>query len=135
MSRTNEATDTDLKVVERLQQLGRKRGDTLLYQQEYTLSPNQQKIFDGRKRIKPNIILTDINGNIMAIFENKFDNEKKALTKLLIFYVCSHDRTIFYDTECKGLEYGEFRPATDFITLKDLLVAIRQDKIRHLNVR
>jgi len=40
MPRTNEATDTDLKVIERLQQLGWKRGDTLLYQQEYALSIN-----------------------------------------------------------------------------------------------
>ena len=41
MQRTNEATDTDLKVIERLtQQLGWKRGDILLYQQEYALSLN-----------------------------------------------------------------------------------------------
>jgi len=40
MPKTNEATDTDLKVVERLQQLGWKRGDTLIYQQEYALSIN-----------------------------------------------------------------------------------------------
>lgn len=38
MPKTNEATDTDLKVIERLQQIGwlkaciEKRGDTLLYQ-------------------------------------------------------------------------------------------------------
>jgi len=49
MPRTNGATDTDLKVidavrkffsngVERLMQIGWKRGDTLLYQQEYVLS-------------------------------------------------------------------------------------------------
>lgn len=37
MPKINEATDTDLKVIERLQQLGWKRGDTLLYQQEYAL--------------------------------------------------------------------------------------------------
>jgi len=35
---TNKATDTDLKVIERLQQAGWKRGDTLFYQQEYALS-------------------------------------------------------------------------------------------------
>jgi hypothetical protein len=39
MPRINEATDTDLKVIERLQQLGWKRGDTLLYQQEYAQLP------------------------------------------------------------------------------------------------
>jgi len=31
---------TDLKVIEKLQQLGWKRGDTLFYQQEYTVSIN-----------------------------------------------------------------------------------------------
>lgn len=39
MPRVNEATDTDLKV-KRLQQLGWKRGDTLFYQQEYALNPD-----------------------------------------------------------------------------------------------
>ena len=39
MPKTNDATDTDLKVIERLQQLGWKRDVTLLYQQEYALSP------------------------------------------------------------------------------------------------
>lgn len=34
MPRINEATDTDLKVVEELNRLGWKRGDTLLYQHE-----------------------------------------------------------------------------------------------------
>ncbi len=39
MPRSNEATDTDLKIIERLtQHLGWKRGDTLLYQQEFALS-------------------------------------------------------------------------------------------------
>ena len=60
MPRTNEATDTDLKVidpvrkffsngVERLMQIGWKRGDTLLYQQEYALRPEHQKMFDDKK--------------------------------------------------------------------------------------
>ncbi|MDP2683342.1 MAG: hypothetical protein Q8P28_11215 [Deltaproteobacteria bacterium] len=40
MPKINEAADIDFKVIERLQQLGWKRGDTLLYQQEYTLSLN-----------------------------------------------------------------------------------------------
>ncbi len=56
MPRTNEATDTDLKVIEMLHELGWKRGDTLLYQREYALSPEHQKMFDGRKSIK-NIII------------------------------------------------------------------------------
>ena len=40
MPRINEATSADLKVIERLQQLGWTRGDTLFYQQEYALSIN-----------------------------------------------------------------------------------------------
>ena len=52
MPRINEATDTDLKVIERLQQLGWKRGDTLLYQQGFALSPDQQKVFNGRYCLK-----------------------------------------------------------------------------------
>lgn len=50
MPRVNEATDTDLKVIERLHQLGWKPGDTLLYQQEYAPSPEQRMMFDCRKR-------------------------------------------------------------------------------------
>lgn len=86
MPRINEATDTDLKVIERLQQLGWKRGDTFLYQREYALSPGHQKMFDGKKSIKPDITLTDIHGNILAVIENKFEDEKKALAKLRILY-------------------------------------------------
>ena len=86
MPKINEATDTDLMVIERLQQLGWKPGDTLLYQQEYSLTPEQQKVFEGKKSIKPDIILTDFSGNILAVFENKFEDEKKALTKLRTLY-------------------------------------------------
>ncbi len=35
MPRINEATDTDLKIIGKLTELGWKPGDTLLYQQEY----------------------------------------------------------------------------------------------------
>jgi hypothetical protein len=63
MPKINEATDTDLKVIERLQQIGWKRGDKLFYQQEYALNPEHQKMFDGRKSIKPDITLTDLSGN------------------------------------------------------------------------
>lgn len=35
MPRINEATDTDLKVIEELSRLGWKQGNTLLYQQEF----------------------------------------------------------------------------------------------------
>ena len=57
MSKINEATDTDLKVIEELKKVGWKVGDTLLYQKEYILTPEQQKIFEERKSIKPDITL------------------------------------------------------------------------------
>ena len=49
MPRINEATDTDLKVIEELARFGWKRGDILLYKQQYAFSPAHQKIFDDRK--------------------------------------------------------------------------------------
>ncbi|MFH1825579.1 MAG: DEAD/DEAH box helicase family protein [Candidatus Firestonebacteria bacterium] len=138
MAKINEATDTDLKVIEELRQLGWKTGDTLLYQQEFTLTPEQQKIFEGKKSIKPDIILTDINGNILAVFENKFEDEKKALTKLRtlyamilkprFLYACSPERKLFYDTEWKGLEAGEFRQVDIFMSREEMLLKIEQAK-------
>ena len=77
----NEATSTDLKIIKELEKLGWKAGDTLLYQQEYLLSAEQQKDFEGKKSIKPDIVLTDLNGDIVAVFENKLEDEKKGLVK------------------------------------------------------
>jgi type I site-specific restriction endonuclease len=138
MSRNNEATDTDLKVIEALQKIGWKRGDTLLYQQEYKLSPEEQKQFEGRKGVKPDIVLQDLNGNILAVFENKFEDEKKALPKLRslyaavlkprFLYACSPERILFYDTEWKGLEAGEFRQVDSFMSLDEMQVKIEQAK-------
>lgn len=71
MPNINEATDTDLKVIEELTDLDWKRGDTLLYQQEYLLTPEQKKIYEGKKSIKPDITLTDIHGNILTIFQKE----------------------------------------------------------------
>jgi type I restriction enzyme, R subunit len=105
MPKINEATDTDLKVIEELKKLGWKVGDTLVYQQEYILTPEQKKIFEGRESIRPDITLTDLNGNILAVFENKFEDEKKALTRLRtlyatvlkprFLYACSPERILF----------------------------------------
>jgi type I site-specific restriction endonuclease len=138
MPKINEATDTDLKVIDELTKLGWKRGDTLLYQQEYILTPEQQKVFEGRKSIKPDITLTDLNGNIIAIFENKFKDEKKALTKLRtlyssvlkprFLYACSPERTLFYDTEWKGFDGGEFHQVNSFMTLEEMKLKIEQAK-------
>jgi type I site-specific restriction endonuclease len=136
MPKINEATDTDLKIIDELKHLGWRAGDTLLYQQEYSLTPDQQKVFEGRKSIKPDITLTDLNGNILAIFENKFEDEKKALTKLRslyasvlkprFLYACSPERTLFYDTEWKGLEAGEFRQVDTFMSLEDMQLKVEQ---------
>lgn len=138
MAKINEATDTDLKIIEELKTLGWKVGDTLLYQQEYTLTPEQQKQFEGRKSIKPDITLIDLNHNIVAIFENKFEDEKKALTKLRslyatilkprFLYACSPERTLFYDTEWKGLEAGEFRQVNNLMSLEEMQLKIEQTK-------
>lgn len=136
MAKINEATDTDLKIIEELKTLGWKVGDTLLYQQEYTLTPEQQKQFEGRKSIKPDITLIDLNHNIVAIFENKFEDEKKALTKLRslyaailkprFLYACSPERILFYDTEWKGLEAGEFRQVNGLMSLEEMQLKIEQ---------
>ncbi len=138
MARINEATDTDLKVIEGLKKLGWNPGDTLLYQQEYSLIPEQQKIFEGRKSIKPDITLTDLNGNIVAVFENKFEDEKKALIKLRtlyatvlkprFLYACSPERILFYDTEWKGLDAGEFHQVNSFMSLEEMLLKVEQAK-------
>ncbi|MDD3607841.1 MAG: DEAD/DEAH box helicase family protein [Candidatus Moranbacteria bacterium] len=136
MAKINEATDTDLKIIEDLKKLGWKVGDTLLYQQEYALTPEQQKQFEGKKSVKPDITLLDLNHNIVAIFENKFENEKKALTKLRtlyaavlkprFLYACSPERVLFYDTEWKGLEAGEFRQVNSLMTLEEMQLKIEQ---------
>ena len=138
MPRINEATDTDLKVIEALQNIGWKRGDTLLYQQGYNLLPEQQKQFEGKKSIKPDIVLQDLNGTILAIIENKFEDEKKALTKLRslyatvlkprFLYACSPERILFYDTEWKGFEAGEFCQVDGFMTVDEMLLKIEQTK-------
>lgn len=138
MAKINEATDTDLKVLEKLRQVGWKPGDTLLYQQEFALTSQQQKVFEGKKSIKPDITLTDINGNILAVFENKFEDEKKALDKLRtlyamvlkprFLYACSPERILFYDMQWKGLEAGEFRQVNSFMPLEEMLLKIEQAK-------
>lgn len=143
MVKINEATDTDLKIIEELYKLGWKRGDTLLYQQEYNLTPEQQKIFKGRKSIKPDITLTDLNGDVIAVFENKFEDEKKALTKLStlyasvlkprFLYACSPERILFYDTEWKGPEAEKFRQVNSLMSLEEMQLKIEQAKKRNLD--
>jgi len=136
MTKFNEATDADLKIIEDLKKIGWKVGDTLLYQQEYALTPEHKRLFEGRKSVKPDITLIDLNHNIIAIFENKFKDEKKALTKLRtlyatvlkprFLYACSPERILFYDTEWKGLEAGEFRQVNNLMSLEEMQLKIEQ---------
>ena len=134
----NEATSTDLKVIKKLEEVGWKVEDTLLYQQEYTLHPEQQVQFPGFKSIKPDIVLQDLNGEIIAVVENKLEDERKALQKLRILYssvlkprflyACSSERILFYDNAWKGLDAGEFRQVTSFMSLEDMKLKIEQQR-------
>jgi len=143
MTKINEATDTDLKIIDNLKELGWKTGDTLLYQQEYSLTPEQQKQFEGKKSIRPDITLIDLNNNVVAVFENKFEDEKKALTKLRtlyasilkprFLYACSPERILFYDIEWKGLEAGEFRQVNSLMSLEEMQLKIEQARKLNLN--
>lgn len=136
----NEATATDLRVIEDLKKLGWKVGDTLLYQPQYSLTPEQQKEFPGHKSIKPDIVLQDFQGKPLAVFENKLDDPKKGLPKLRLLYshvlrprylyACSAERNLFYDMAWTGLDAGEFRPVNTFLSLEDMNVRAAQDQKR-----
>jgi type I restriction enzyme, R subunit len=137
----NEATATDLKIIEALTtKYGWKVGDTLLYQPQYSLTPEQQKQFAGQKSIKPDIVLLDLQGNPLAVFENKLNDPKKALPKLRLLYsqilrprflyACSADRWLFYDMAWTGLEAGEFRPVNSFMSLEEMRVRVVQEQNR-----
>jgi len=136
----NEATATDLRVIEDLKKLGWKVGDTLIYQPQYPLTPEQQREFPGHKYVKPDVVLQDLQGTPLAVFENKLDDPKKALPKLQILYsrilrprflyACSAERTLFYDMAWTGLEAGEFRPVNSFLSLEDMGVRMAQEQKR-----
>jgi type I site-specific restriction endonuclease len=137
----NEATATDLRVIEELtNKHGWKTGDTLLYQPQYSLSTEQQAQFPGQKAIRPDIVLQDLQNNPVAVFENKLDAPKKALPKLRLLYskilrprflyACSAERNLFYDMAWTGLEGGEFRPVNSFLSLEEMKVKIAQEQKR-----
>lgn len=137
----NEATATDLRVIKELtEKHGWKVGDSLLYQPQYTLTPEQQNQFPGRKYIKPDIVLQDIHGTPLVVFENKLDDPKKALPKLRLLYsqilrprflyACSKERNLFYDMAWRGLDSGEFRPINTFLSMEEVKVKIEQEKRR-----
>ena len=76
----NEATSTDLKIIKELEKLGWKIGDTLLYQQEYQLSAEQQREFDGKKSVKPDIVLTERNRTAASRITNRRNQRAAAVT-------------------------------------------------------
>lgn len=52
----------DLAAYEALEALGWKRGDTLLSQQSYALTDDEQKDFPSSKSIKSDFVLVDLQG-------------------------------------------------------------------------
>ena len=134
----NEATSTDLPIILKLiNDYGWKIEDTLLYQQQYDL-PEQLKKEYTKPFIKPDIVLQDMNGEILAVIENNLDKENKDLLKLRtivthllkprFLYACSAQRILFYDNAWRGLDAGEFKQVNGFMTLEEMKLKIEQQK-------
>ena len=135
----NEATSTDLPIIQKLvTEYGWKVGDTLLYQQIYDIPENLKKDYSTLKNIRPDIVLQDMNGDVLAVIENNLDKENKDLLKLRtvitqllkprFLYACSAERILFYDNAWRGLDAGEFRQVTTFMSLEDMKLKIEQQK-------
>jgi len=139
MAKINEATSTDLPIIQRLgNEYGWKVGDTLLYQQIYDITDELKKDYPSLKNIRPDIVLQDMNGAIMAVIENNLDRENKDLLKLRtvitqvlkprFLYACSAERILFYDNAWRGLEAGEFKQVNGFMSLEEMKLKIEQQK-------
>lgn len=135
----NEATSTDLPIIQTLvNEYGWKVGDTLLYQQIYDIPENLKKDYSTQKNIRPDIVLQDMNGDVLAVIENNFDKENKDLLKLRtivtqllkprFLYACSAERILFYDNAWRGLDAGEFKQVTTFMSLEEMKLKIEQQK-------
>lgn len=135
----NEATSTDLPVIQKLiNGYGWKIGDTLLYQQTYDIPENLKKDYSTLKNIRPDIVLQDLNGDVLAVIENNLDKEHKDLLKLRtvvtkvlkprFLYACSAERILFYDNAWRGLDAGEFKQVNTFMSLEDMKLKIEQQK-------
>lgn len=140
----NEASTVDLKVYEELKCLGWTiENKTLLYQPKYDLSAEEQIDFPGSKNIKPDFVLQDLQGICLAVIENKLDDPKKAFPKLRLkysrvlrprfLYACSADKILFYDMAWKGVEAGEFKPVSNFLSLAEMKQKIQQELRRNQN--
>ena len=140
----NEATSTDLPVIQKLvNDYGWKVGDTLLYQQIYDIPENLKKEYSTLKNIRPDIVLQDMNGDVLAVIENNLDKENKDLLKLRtiitqllkprFLYACSAERILFYDNAWRGLDAGEFKQVSTFMSLEEMKLKIEQQKKRASN--
>jgi len=135
----NEATSTDLPIIQKLvNEYGWKVGDTLLFQQIYDIPENLKKDYSTLKNIRPDIVLQDMNGDVLAVIENNLDKENKDLLKLRtivtqllkprFLYACSAERILFYDNAWRGLDAGEFKQVTTFMSLEEMKLKIEQQK-------
>lgn len=135
----NEATSTDLPIIQKLvNEYGWKAGDTLLYQQTYDIPENLKRDYPTLKNIRPDIVLQDLKGEVLAVIENNLDKENKDLLKLRtivtqllkprFLYACSAERILFYDNAWRGLDAGEFKQVTTFMSLEEMKLKIEQQK-------
>lgn len=135
----NEATSTDIPVIQRLiNEYGWKLGDTLLYQPAYAIPENLKQAYPDLKNIRPDIVLQDLNGEILAVIENNLDKQNKDLLKLRtvvtqllkprFLYACSAERILYYDNAWRGLNAGEFKQITSFMSLEEMKLKIEQQK-------
>lgn len=142
--RINEATSTDLPVIQRLvNEFGWQLGDTLLYQQTYEVPENLIAEYPAYKSIKPDIVLQDLNGEILAVIENKLDDERKDILKLRtiitqvlkprFLYACSTERILFYDNAWRGIDAGDFKPVKEFMSLEEMKLKVAQEKKKQAN--
>ena len=80
-NKINEATSTDLPIIQKLvNESGWKVGDTLLYQQIYDIPEDLRKDYSTLKNIRPDIILQDLNGDVLAVIENNLDEQDNSTT-------------------------------------------------------
>lgn len=137
--RINEATSTDIPVIQTLvDKYGWKVGDTLLYQPVYDIPENLRKDYPQYKNIRPDIVLQDYNGDVLAVIENNFDRERKDFLKLRtivyqvlkprFLYACSPESIWFYDTTWRGLDAGEFKQISEFMSLEEMKRKVEQQK-------
>lgn len=139
----NEASAVDLRVYEALKALGWRLGDTLLYQPSYALTEDEQRDYPGSKSIRPDFVLQDIQGEALAVLEDKLDDPAKALPKLRLkysrvlrprfLYACAADgagglKLLFFDLAWRGMDAAEFRAVNDFMTLEAMKLKLEQDR-------